>query len=178
MSHFHHICSFNSDFKEQTKLYKKMWQIKVLKQSFDWQLEFLKSTRYKTNTSTKITCVIQYSTLTKVMAAIFCGWMLWNLGMISCKPSTVIYMIKCPCGLAYVGKTSRSLKSTISEHRCHIRNHQSGLAANLFNHMNPSLSCLCCIGTEHAHFQKVYFQVLQCNITLIFSLYFLWIHVF
>lgn len=31
-------------------------------------------------------------------------------------------MLKCPCGLAYIGKTSRPLKNIISEHRCVIGN--------------------------------------------------------
>ncbi len=29
--------------------------------------------------------------------------------------------MKCPCGLAYVGKTQRALKSRIAEHRSNIR---------------------------------------------------------
>ncbi len=33
----------------------------------------------------------------------------------------VIYLIRCPCGLAYVGKTSRPLRTRISEHHSNIR---------------------------------------------------------
>ena len=33
----------------------------------------------------------------------------------------VIYMIKCTCGLCYVGKTYPSLKQRISEHKSSIR---------------------------------------------------------
>ncbi len=42
-------------------------------------------------------------------------------GTISCKTTNVIYMLRCPCGLGYVGKTSRQLKTRIAEHRCAIR---------------------------------------------------------
>ena len=34
----------------------------------------------------------------------------------------MIYLLKCPCGLGYVGKTNRALKTRISEHRSSIRN--------------------------------------------------------
>ncbi len=33
----------------------------------------------------------------------------------------VVYLIWCPCGLGYVGKTSRQLKQRISEHKSSIR---------------------------------------------------------
>ena len=42
--------------------------------------------------------------------------------MITCKSKFVVYLLKCPCGLGYVGKTSRELKSRISEHKSSIRN--------------------------------------------------------
>lgn len=32
------------------------------------------------------------------------------------------YMLKCPCGLAYVGKTNRALKTCICKHSSAIRN--------------------------------------------------------
>ncbi len=38
-------------------------------------------------------------------------------GVITCTTKNVIYMIKCPCGLAYIGKTQRALKTRIAEHR-------------------------------------------------------------
>nr|XP_055053666.1 uncharacterized protein LOC129438772 isoform X1 [Misgurnus anguillicaudatus] len=43
-------------------------------------------------------------------------------GTITCHTSNVIYMLKCPCGRAYIGKTTRPLKTRISEHRSNIRN--------------------------------------------------------
>ena len=41
--------------------------------------------------------------------------------IITCDSTNVIYMITCPCGLAYVGKTTRKLKQRISEHKSSIR---------------------------------------------------------
>ena len=42
-------------------------------------------------------------------------------GTITCSTTFVVYLIKCPCGLAYVGKTTRALRTRISEHRSNIR---------------------------------------------------------
>ena len=42
-------------------------------------------------------------------------------GTITCSTNFVVYLIKCPCGLAYVGKTNRALRTRISEHRSSIR---------------------------------------------------------
>ena len=42
--------------------------------------------------------------------------------IITCKTRFVVYMLKCPCGLCYVGKTKRELKVRISEHKSNIRN--------------------------------------------------------
>ena len=41
--------------------------------------------------------------------------------VITCDSTHVVYMIQCPCGLAYVGKTTRKLKQRISEHKSSIR---------------------------------------------------------
>ncbi len=35
---------------------------------------------------------------------------------ITCSSSFVIYLISCPCGLQYIGKTNRQLKIRINEH--------------------------------------------------------------
>ena len=43
-------------------------------------------------------------------------------GIITCTTQNVVYLLKCPCGLGYVGKTTRALKTRISEHRSSIRN--------------------------------------------------------
>lgn len=42
-------------------------------------------------------------------------------GVITCSTKAVIYLITCPCGKNYVGKTKRELKVRISEHRSTIR---------------------------------------------------------
>ncbi len=47
-----------------------------------------------------------------------CSGKLFNIkGVISCNTSNVIYMLKCPCCVAYIGQTTRSIKTRISEHR-------------------------------------------------------------
>ncbi|XP_041439648.1 uncharacterized protein LOC121400506 [Xenopus laevis] len=45
-------------------------------------------------------------------------------GFFTCDTSNVIYCLKCPCGLAYVGQTSRSIKTRLYEHKSTIRNYQ------------------------------------------------------
>ena len=42
-------------------------------------------------------------------------------GFINCKSTHIVYMLVCPCGQAYVGKTKRPLKQRISEHKTAIR---------------------------------------------------------
>ncbi|OCT91664.1 hypothetical protein XELAEV_18014723mg, partial [Xenopus laevis] len=44
----------------------------------------------------------------------------------TCETKNVIYMLKCPCGLAYIGQTSRAVKERIKEHRGNIRNFKPG----------------------------------------------------
>lgn len=41
---------------------------------------------------------------------------------INCNTTHVVYILKCPCGLIYVGQTKRSLKLRIAEHKAAIRN--------------------------------------------------------
>ena len=43
-------------------------------------------------------------------------------GRITCKSKYVVYLLKCPCGFCYVGKTKRELKTRIIEHKSNIRN--------------------------------------------------------
>ena len=70
-------------------------------------------------------------------------------GVISCNSKNVIYMLKCPCGLAYIGKTSRSLKTRISEHRSNIRTHDSrSPVAVHFTTFSHSVSTLSYCGIE------------------------------
>ncbi|KAL2092169.1 hypothetical protein ACEWY4_011967 [Coilia grayii] len=50
------------------------------------------------------------------------GKKMYIKGVITCNTNNVIYMLRCPCGLAYIGKTTRCLKTRIAEHRSNIRN--------------------------------------------------------
>ena len=54
----------------------------------------------------------------------------------TCDSMNVIYLIKCPCGLAYIGQTSRKLKVRISEHKSNIR--RNVLTSTLAKHWNAS----------------------------------------
>ncbi len=70
-------------------------------------------------------------------------------GTISCKTANVIYLLRCPCGLCYVGKTSRPLKNRISEHRCAIRHRDpKSPVAQHFANSRHSVSTLQYIGIE------------------------------
>ncbi|OCT73586.1 hypothetical protein XELAEV_18036565mg [Xenopus laevis] len=44
----------------------------------------------------------------------------------TCESKGVIYMLKCPCGLVYVGQTMRNVKTRIKEHKGDIRNYKPG----------------------------------------------------
>jgi len=63
--------------------------------------------------------------------------------VITCVSTHVVYLIRCPCGLGYVGKTSRQLKQRISEHKSLIRRKDTNypVATNFltFNHDVSSL---------------------------------------
>lgn len=39
----------------------------------------------------------------------------------SCNSQNVVYILKCPCGMAYIGQTSKTIKIRINEHRSGIR---------------------------------------------------------
>ncbi len=71
-------------------------------------------------------------------------------GVITCTTKNVIYMIKCPCGLVYIGKTQCALKTRIAEHRSSIHtNDQKNPVAVLFYSKRHNLSTLRYIGIEH-----------------------------
>ncbi|XP_035254901.1 uncharacterized protein LOC118217183, partial [Anguilla anguilla] len=77
------------------------------------------------------------------------GTMIKIQSIISCSTADVIYLLRCPCGLAYIGKTIRSLKTSISEHRSNIRTRdvRSPVAAH-FMQVNHNVSSLQYIGME------------------------------
>lgn len=70
-------------------------------------------------------------------------------GAITCNTTHVVYLIRCPCGLAYVGKTTRPLRTRISEHRSTIRtgDERSPVAAH-FKRAGHAVSALRYIGVE------------------------------
>ncbi|XP_049423574.1 uncharacterized protein LOC125883384 [Epinephelus fuscoguttatus] len=70
-------------------------------------------------------------------------------GIITCSTTNVIYMLKCPCGLAYIGKTTRALKTRIAEHRSTIRNEvTSSPVAVHFSAARHNISTLRYVGIE------------------------------
>lgn len=76
-------------------------------------------------------------------------------GVISCNTNNVIYMLRCPCGLAYIGKTNRALKHRISEHRSNIRNHdQKSPVALHFSHAQHPVSSLRYTGIEKVNLPR------------------------
>lgn len=48
-------------------------------------------------------------------------------GHFSCLSSFVIYFIKCPCGIGYIGKTTQQIRDRISQHKSTIRTKKLGL---------------------------------------------------
>jgi hypothetical protein len=70
-------------------------------------------------------------------------------GLITCMSTNVIYKLKCPCGLSYIGKTSGSFKTRISEHRSNIRTGETKhLVAAHFVPAGHPISSLRYIGIE------------------------------
>ncbi len=59
------------------------------------------------------------------------------------RGTIVVYLLHCPCGLGYVGKTSRQLKTRIAEHRCAIRHHDPRIpVAHIFLSLNIDINIL------------------------------------
>ena len=70
-------------------------------------------------------------------------------GRITCKTKYVVYLLKCPCGLCYVGKTIREIKTRFSEHKSSIRNNdEKSSVARHFNSVGHSVSSLRFQGIE------------------------------
>ena len=62
---------------------------------------------------------------------------------ITCKSKFLVYLLKCPCGLCYVGKTNRELKVRITEHKSNIRNKdEKSSIARHFNLVGHNVSTL------------------------------------
>ena len=76
-------------------------------------------------------------------------------GTITCASTSVVYLIRCPCGLAYVGKTSRQLKQRMSEHKSSIRrNDRDYPVAVHFNDLKHDISSFRFIGIEQVSLPK------------------------
>ena len=60
---------------------------------------------------------------------------------ITCSSKGVVYLLQCPCGLQYVGRTKRELKIRLNEHIAKIRNgfpnHSVSRHYDLVHHRNP-----------------------------------------
>lgn len=70
-------------------------------------------------------------------------------GIITCS-TNVVYLIKCICGVWYVGKTKRSQKTRIAEHRSNIRTlDQRNPVAVHFMEARHNIRSLRYIGIEH-----------------------------
>lgn len=66
---------------------------------------------------------------------------------ITCNSSHVVYLMWCPCGLYYVGRTKRLLKVRIAEHLANIRNGFKFYSVSLHfkekHNQDPSLLQFC-----------------------------------
>ena len=69
--------------------------------------------------------------------------------VITCASTHVVYMIRCPCGFAYVGKTSRKLKQRISEHKSAIRRKDENYSVSVhFNKMRHDVASSAFVGSN------------------------------
>lgn len=55
------------------------------------------------------------------------GYKIPAKGYYTCNSDYVVYMLKCPCGKAYIGQKSRPIKNHLNEHKSSIRLYQSRL---------------------------------------------------
>lgn len=70
-------------------------------------------------------------------------------GRITCLSTFIVYLLTCPCGLLYVGKTKRQLKTRIFEHKCAIRkNDEKSSVARHFNSEGHNANMLRFMGLE------------------------------
>ena len=75
--------------------------------------------------------------------------------VITCASTHIVYILMCPCGLVYVGKTTRQLKQRISEHKSSIRrNDRDYPVAVHFNDHKHDISSLRFCGIEQVSLPK------------------------
>lgn len=92
---------------------------------------------------------------------------------ITCSSSSVIYLLSCPCGLQYIGKTNRQLRVRINEHRSAIsRNDPKSPIARHFSTAPHTTAQLQFIGidrvTPSRRNRAVESKLLQCEAKWIF----------
>ncbi|XP_078513690.1 uncharacterized protein LOC144772893 [Lissotriton helveticus] len=65
----------------------------------------------------------------------------------TCDTKNIVYMMKCPCGKAYVGQTERKLKTRLTEHKSNIRTKalKSAVAAHFVEHNHQINQIKACI---------------------------------
>ncbi|OCT76285.1 hypothetical protein XELAEV_18031481mg [Xenopus laevis] len=74
----------------------------------------------------------------------------------TCMSTHVVYLLKCPCGLGYVGQTSRAVKIRIQEHKSNIRNFKentqtdTSVSKHFFIHKHNSMQLRWCVLEEAA----------------------------
>lgn len=71
--------------------------------------------------------------------------------VITCNSCNVIYAIRCPCGMLYVGETSRELKTHICEHSAIRCRDESNPVAQHFKRYSHSICELFYFGFEQIH---------------------------
>lgn len=75
--------------------------------------------------------------------------------VITCSSTHIVYTLTCPCGLVYVGKTTRQLKQRISEHKSTIRrNDRDYPVAIHFNDLKHDISTLRFCGIEQVRLPR------------------------
>lgn len=73
--------------------------------------------------------------------------------LINCLSTYIVYLLKRPCGLIYVGQTKRNLKLRIAEHKAAIRNENMdyAIARHYKERNHASAASLKFIGIERVN---------------------------
>ena len=77
--------------------------------------------------------------------------------LITCATTHVTYLITCPCGLQYVGRTTRKLSIRIGEHLNNIKKgfkkHSLSMHFRIYHNRDPTLAQFCGIDTVESHWR-------------------------
>ncbi|OCT55832.1 hypothetical protein XELAEV_18003247mg [Xenopus laevis] len=84
--------------------------------------------------------------------------MTYNIkSFITCSSTNIIYLLECPCGLQYVGRTGRSLKTRLREHIYNIKKgvmtHSVSAHFTSYHNSDPSLLSFMGIVHKKAHWR-------------------------